>query len=204
MLETKRALDQIAEIHGHLARGEVYRDYRALPVALSGAGAVIAAALQRPILGTAPGGGFVVYWLVVALLCAPIAAGGVLRGYLRAATAAERRHTRTVVGQLLPSLLAGAAVSLALGFAGPEARTLLPGLWSILFALGVFASRPYLPRHIGWVALYYLVAGSGLLLLAAETTRINPWSMGVTFGVGQALAGLVLYWNLERRPHEQR
>jgi hypothetical protein len=81
VLETKRALDQIAEIHGHLARGEVYRDYRALPVAMSGAGA-------------------------------------------------------------------------ALGLAGPEAHALLPGLWSILFALGVFASRPYLPRNTGgWLCI---------------------------------------------------
>jgi hypothetical protein len=40
-------------------------------------------------------------------------------------------------------------------------------------------------------------------MLGAGTTHTTPWSMGVTFGMGQALAGLVLYWNLKRRPHEQ-
>lgn len=202
-METRRALDQIAEIHEHLAKGEVYRDYRAVPVGLSGLGAVVAAALQRPLLGEPPGTAFLAYWLAVALICGAVAASGVLRGYLQARSPAERRHTRTVVGQLAPALVAGVAVSVPLGLAGPELRDLLPGLWSVLFSLGVFASRPYLPKNIGWVALYYLVAGLGALVLGATEAEITPWSMGFTFGVGQVLASLVLYWNLERRSDDR-
>ena len=37
--------------------------------------------------------------------------------------------------------------------------------WALLFSLGLFSCRPYLPRGIGWVALFYLLAGGGLLLL---------------------------------------
>ena len=63
---------------------------------------------------------------------------------------------------------------------------------------GVFASRPYLPRAIGWVALYYLIAGTVLLAKSADLASPSPWGMGVTFGFGQTVAGIVLYWDLER------
>lgn len=202
-METRRALDQIAEIHQHVTRADVYQDYRALPVGLSGLGAVAAAALQPAVLGPEPGVSFLWYWMAVAAFCGAIAATGVLRGYVRARTAAERHHTRTVTGQLLPAVVAGIAVSLALGLAGPELRALLPGLWAICFSLGLFASRPYLPRNIGWVGLYYLVAGVVALAMAAASGDATPWSVGIPFGVGQVFAGIVLYWNQERRTHEE-
>jgi hypothetical protein len=202
-METRRALDQIAEIHEHIARAEVYRDYRALPVALSGLGAVAAAAFEETLIGSDPGVAFLWYWLAVAAICGSIAATGVLRGYVQARTAADRRHTRIVTGQLLPAIVAGIAVSVPLGVAGPELRGLLPGLWAILFSLGIFASRPYLPKNIGWVALFYLAAGLVVLAMAARGGPLTPWSVGIPFGLGQALAGLVLYWNQERRADEQ-
>jgi len=90
----------------------------------------------------------------------------------------------------------------------------------MLFSLGIFASRPYLPRIMGWIALYYLVAGAVLLALGVESrtvsgwemdltfgfdesTSLSPWGMGLTFGVGQVLSGIVLYWNLEREDVSQ-
>ena len=45
-VDVTRALDQIAEIHQQIAKGEVYRGYRSLPVALSGLIGLIAAWLQ--------------------------------------------------------------------------------------------------------------------------------------------------------------
>jgi hypothetical protein len=76
---------------------------------------------------------------------------------------------------------------------------LLPGLWAVLFGLGVFASRPYLPRATGWVALFYLAAG-GLLLWAADRpgVALNGWGVGGVFGVGQLATALVLHRNVER------
>ena len=35
-VDVTRALDQIAEIHQQMAKGEVYRGYRSLPIAASG------------------------------------------------------------------------------------------------------------------------------------------------------------------------
>jgi hypothetical protein len=32
---------------------------------------------------------------------------------------------------------------------------------------------------------------------------MSPWAMGLPFGLGQLLTAAVLYWNLERRPHDR-
>ncbi len=197
-MEITKAIDQIAQIHAHLTKAEVSRDYRAVPVACSGVLALVAAFLApRIVLGASPRE-FVAYWVVVAVAGFLVAGGGIFHRYVTTADATARRRTRTVVGQLLPCLAAGIAVTAALADRGPGAVELLPGLWAVLFSLGIFASRPYLPRAVGFVALFYLLAGALLLGLAGSGFGLST-GMGLTFGPGQILAGLVLYWNLERK-----
>jgi hypothetical protein len=197
-MEITKAIDQIGQIHAHLTKAEVSRDYRAVPVACSGALALVAAVLESRIVPGASPREFVAYWVVVAVVGFLVAGGGIFHRYVTAADATARRRTRTVVGQLLPCLAAGIAVTAALTDRGPGAVALLPGLWAVLFSLGIFASRPYLPRVVGFVALFYLLAGALLLGLSGSGNGLSA-GMGLTFGPGQILAGLVLYWNLERK-----
>ena len=199
-MDVTRALDQIAEIHAHLAKGEVYRGYRSLPIAASGLIGVAAAALQPAPLGREPIG-FAVYWTGVALLAMLVGSSEILYNYAMRETATGRRHTRKVVGQFLPSVGAGGAIAACFCRIDPSLVVLLPGLWAICFGLGTFASRPYLPRASGWVALFYYAAGFMLLASASSGAPLNGWWIGVTFGTGQALAALVLWWNLERTEH---
>lgn len=196
-MEIDKALSQISEIHAHVARAEVYRDVKALPVALSGLVALTAAGLEPRWVDTAAGWAFVIYWLSVAMLCALMSGGGILRDYVLQGNQMARRRTRTVIGQFLPCLGAGVLVTM-IALPEPRLLALLPGLWAILFSLGIFAARPYLPRMIGYGALYYMAAGGVLLALAPGRDSLNPWGMGLTFGLGQFLTGLILYWNLER------
>jgi hypothetical protein len=191
-----QALSQISEIHAHLARGEVYRGYRPIPVAFSGIAALAAAALQPAVIGASGAKGFVLFWLLVAALSGLVCGGAIAYNYLAREDEFQRRRTRKVVGQFVPSLAAGGLITAALVARGGGWTALLPGLWSTLFGLGVFSSRPYLPRDAGWVALFYLVAGA--LLLAAGERALAPWGMGLTFGLGQIGAALVLYRDLER------
>jgi len=197
-VDVSRALDQIAEIHGQLAKGEVYRGYRSVPVAISGVIGLVAAALQPSSLGTADPLGFVIYWAAIGVAAGFVGTSEIVYNYAVHEDASERRHTRRVVGQFLPSLVGGAAIAVCFTHLNASLVTLLPGLWAICFGIGTFASRPYLPRASGWVALFYYAAGFALLWFARGPEPLNGWWVGGTFGVGQLLAALVLWWNLER------
>jgi hypothetical protein len=69
---------------------------------------------------------------------------------------------------------------------------MLPGLWEIIFSLGIFASCRFLPRPMFAVGLWYLVSGLACLALESGPQTLSPWSMGVPFGVGQLLVAAVL------------
>jgi hypothetical protein len=203
-VDVSRALEQIAEIHGQIAKGEVYRGYRSLPVAASGLIGIVAAWMQPRSLGAGDPVGFVVYWVAIAICAGFVGVSEIVYNYVVHESVADRRHTRRVVGQFLPSLAAGAAIALCFTHVSPALVTLLPGLWAICFGIGVFASRPYLPRASGWVALFYYVAGFALLWTAhtggagRTVGSLTGWWMGGTFGLGQICAAAVLWWNLER------
>ena len=78
---------------------------------------------------------------------------------------------------------------------------MLPGLWAALFSLGIFATYRLLPRSLFWVAVYYLACAVVILCLGPEHA-LSPWTMAGTFGVGQLVAAVLLYLNLERRDDE--
>lgn len=197
-VHVSRALEQIDQIHQQLAKSEVYRGYRPVPVACSGVAGLIAAAVQPRALGWNDPIDFVLYWTGVATICALIASSEIVHNYVIRESSTERRRTRRVTAQFLPALVAGAIVSGTFVRLNPALIAALPGLWSLFFGLGIFASRPYLPRASGWVALFYFTAGVVLLWLCPTGATHSPWSVGGTFGVGQLLAALVLYWNRKR------
>lgn len=196
-MDARHALEQIAEIHGHLAKGEVYRGWRAAPVALSGMVGLAAAWLQRPALDPIA---FVIYWTAVAAAAAAVGGSEILYHYAVADAAFSRRQTRRVLAQFLPALAAGALATATIVRLGGALVALLPGLWALFFGIAVFASRPYLPRASGIVALFYCACGAFLLWNAHTRIPWSPWAVGGVFGAGQLIAAIVLYWNLERQP----
>jgi len=197
-VDVTRALEQIAEIHQQIAKGEVYRGYRPLPVALSGLIGIVAAALQPSRLGTTDPLGFVMFWSIVATCAALVGSSEILHTYVVHDEAGSRRRTRKVVGQLLPSLVGGAAITACFVHLSAALVPLLPGLWAICFGIGIFSSRPYLPRASGWVALFYYAAGVALLWIARGAEPLSGWWVGGTFGIGQTFAAVVLWWGRER------
>jgi hypothetical protein len=105
------------------------------------------------------------------------------------------------VAQVAPALAGGAVLTLVALVAQPALAPYLPGLWALSFGLGIFASRPYLPRATGWVALYYAL--SGLLLVATADAGVpTGWSVGGVFAVGQLGSAAVLHANVERTVQE--
>jgi hypothetical protein len=196
-MDLSRALEDIAEIHRQIAKAEVYRGYRSAPFAASGVIGLAAAWLQPAEFDLDPVG-FVSYWLIIAACAAFVGGSEIIYNYVVHEDAAERRRTRCVVGQFMPSVVAGAAIGAGVVRFDPAAAPMVPGLWALCFGVGAFASRLYLPRATGWVALYYYAAGIGLMWLARPGASMSGWSVGGVFAVGQLLAAAVLWWNLER------
>lgn len=195
-MELNRALAQLADIQEQIARAEVYRGYRSLPLAASGLIGLAAAALQPSGLAADPLG-FVTYWTAIAACAGFVGVSEIVYNYVVHDAAVARKRTRRVVGQLLPGLLGAAIVTACFVRLDAALVALLPGIWAISFGVGIFASRLFLVRGTGWVALYFYAVGVGLLWTAAGPRSLSPWSVGGTFGVGQLLAAAVLYWNLE-------
>jgi len=199
-MELREALDSIATIRRRMAETEVFRGYRALPVALSAVFALVAGFVQ-PVLVPRPDQdvpAYVALWSAVALLS--IAAAG-LAMFVRdrvAGTSVTRPVTWLAVGQFVPCLLAAAAVTAVIVRVAPDAAWALPGLWQVFFSQGVFASCRLLPRAAFAVGVLYLVAGIVTLIFARGPDALSPWAMAVPFGVGQLAAAAVLYWTLER------
>jgi len=199
-VELDEALQQISEIRGRLASVETFREYRALSVAATGLAAVFTGIVQSVWLPKPESDPprWVLLWVGGALLCLMGAGAEILHGYWKCQSPHRRATTRIVLSHLVPPITAGGVLAWALSMRGADSAGLLPGLWAVLVSLGIFASRRHLPRAIGWVALYYLAAGSAILFLLPGTAALAPWVMAATFGLGQLAAALVLYWNLER------
>jgi hypothetical protein len=199
-MELRDALTQISEIRLQLARNEVFRGYRAMPVAFSGGIAVLAAVIQSVTMPdpVAEIGPYLVLWIGAAIVSG-LATGLEMMIRARNSTTTKTRElTWLALEQFCPALMAGALLTVVLVRAAPESLWMLPGLWQILFALGVFASCRLLPKPTFWVGVFYLGTGLAVIALAHGSAALSPWSMGLPFGIGQIMAALVLYFTLER------
>ena len=195
------ALERIGEIHDHLAKQEVYRGYRPVPVAISGGLALLAAVVEPRILGAHPAPrAYVLYWMALAAIAVLLPGARIAHRYFTIDDELAKRKTHRVLGQLAPALAAGAGLTAAILFLPDAPVALLPGLWALVFGLGIFASRPYLPKATGWVGLFYLTAGVALLAGSGDLHALSGWRVAGIFGPGQIVTAMVLGRNLGR-PH---
>ncbi|HEV3340888.1 MAG TPA: hypothetical protein VG125_11045 [Pirellulales bacterium] len=204
MMPLDEALAQISDIRGHLARTEIFRGYRAATIGFSAIVAVGAAGLQAALI-PAPAHAardYLVLWIGAAAFCLIVTAIEMSVRCARTTSPLAIRHACLAAEQFLPCVVAGALLTAAMFRYAGDALWMLPGLWSILFSLGIFASWRLLPRQTFWVAVYYLLAGVFCLAAARGDYALSPWAMVGTFGIGQALAAAILYHTLERS-HER-
>jgi hypothetical protein len=199
-MELHEALRQIADIRQQMARSEVFRGYRSVTVGFSGVLGLLAAAVQPRWVPSPESdlGGYLCLWVGVAAAGLLVAAAEMCWRARLAGTGLARQMTVLAAEQFLPSVVVGALLTLCIYRGAPEVAWMLPGLWSLVFGLGVFASYRLLPRQVFWVGLYYVLCGCGCLLWGQGEYAFSPWQMAIGFGGGQLLTAAILYWTLER------
>jgi hypothetical protein len=198
-MELHEALGRISEIRAKVTATETFRGFRSFTVGSTGLMAFVGAAAQayrldRP---TEQVGEYVSMWVGVAMMALIVAGSEVWYRYSTTESLLRRRLTVLIVQQFAPCMVAGAALTAVIVTSANQVAWMLPGLWAIVFSLGVLAICRFLPRAAFWVGAYYLASGT-LCLALGNVQPLAPWKMAVTFGVGQLLAGGVLYFNVER------
>jgi hypothetical protein len=199
-MEVHEALQQIDAIRAQVARTEIFRGYKAATIGATGVLGLIAAALQSVWISEPASqvGRYLQLWIGVAALSIAIVATELIARWLRTDSPLERGKTQRAVEQFLPCIVAGGALTAVIMAFAPDSAALLPGLWAIVFSLGVFASWRQLPPPALAVAFYYLAAGIASLAWARGPHALSPWAMAGSFGVGQLLTAVILYSTLER------
>jgi hypothetical protein len=195
MKELQRALSEIHSIRSQVARGTEFRGYGPASIALSGLLAMVVAAVQTQ--WTARHGKMdLTIWVAV---WAGTAAVSVLLTGIDTFARARRVHVgfaremiQSAVEQFLPAVMVGFLLTVVMMQVAAQDCWMLPGLWELIFSLGVFASCRFLPRQMFAVGVWYLAAGLFCLAAGSAARPLSPWMMGIPFGVGQLLVAAVL------------
>jgi hypothetical protein len=199
MTDLTQALAEISEIRAQVARGTQFRGYGPASTAVSGTLALIVAAAQA--VWMKEGGRdvlpFLAVWVATAAVSVALATFETIVRSQRVHSGFATEMIRSAVEQFLPAAIVGLLLTGVMLLAAPKEVWMLPGLWELIFSLGVFASCRFLPRQMFAVGLWYLVCGLTCLMMASGPRVLSPWEMGIPFGVGQLLVAAVLRYGFE-------
>jgi hypothetical protein len=193
MKEIQQALSDIHSIRHQVARGTQFRGYGPMSIAFSG---VLALAVA---MGEVKWGGHAKHDFMALVVWVCTAAVSVGCSSIETFARARRVHSdlaqemvQSALEQFLPALVVGVLLTAVLIRVAPDDFWLLPGLWELVFSLGIFASCRFLPRPMFAVGVWYLAAGLCSVVVASGTKTFLPWTMGIPFGIGQLLVAAVL------------
>jgi hypothetical protein len=194
-----QALQQLSAIRTQVARDTQFRGYGPASIAASGLLALAVAAVQSHI--THDGRDFFPFlfvWAGTAAIAIGLTASETIGRARRAHDGLANEMILLAAEQFLPALVVGVLLTVVLVEAAPQQLWLLPGLWQLLFSLGVFASCRFLPRQTLAVGVWYLLAGLTCIMVQSAAKTFSPWTMGIPFGVGQLLVAAVLQFGFEK------
>ena len=199
MTDLTQALAEISEIRAQVARGTQFRGYGPASTAVSGTLALIVATAQA--VWMKEGGRevlpFLAVWVATAAVSVALATFETIVRSRRVHSGFAAEMIQSAVAQFLPAGIVGLLLTGVMLLAAPKELWMLPGLWELIFSLGVFASCRFLPRQMFAVGLWYLVCGLACLMIASGPRILLPWEMGIPFGVGQLLVAAVLRYGFE-------
>jgi hypothetical protein len=203
MTELQKALAEIAAIRGQVARATQFRGYGPLTLAATGLLAAAAAAVQAALVrdpARRPAA-YLLIWVATAALSLTLIGAEAISRARRAHSTLALPMLRSAGAEFLPAIAAGLLLTAVVYRDAPEGVWMLPGLWQVVFSLGIFSSCRLLPRPMFAVGLWYLMTGLIVLAEGARGNALSPWAMGAPFGVGQILVAAVLRFGYRER-HE--
>jgi hypothetical protein len=204
MSELHKALSDISNIRREMARSTQFRGYGPATLAATGLLSLAAAIAQTAWLPE-PARYPLAYlriWGALAAVSATLTGVQMVTRTRRLHSSLSNAMLRQAVEQFLPALAAGILLTLVLlRHYTPATFWMLPGLWQLVFSLGVFASCRFLPRPMFAAGFWYLACG--LLTLSLGNARaLAPWTMGLTFGGGQLLIAAILFLTAQEASDE--
>lgn len=203
MDDLNKALDDISSIRRQVARTTEFRGYGPATLAATSAFAVLAAVAQglwipQPAAHT---GQYVGLWYATAFISIALAGFQMYTRSRRIHSGLSDQMIHMAVEQFLPALGAGLLLTFVLLRTVPELAWMLPGLWQVVFSLGIFASCRFLPPPIIIAAVWYLFTGLACVGLAGSQA-LSPWAMAIPFGAGQMLIAGILFFSAKEWRHE--
>lgn len=203
MANLREALSDIRSIRALMARCIEFRGYGPTTLAITGVLAIAVASIEEwDLFGSARDP-----WQYLWVWIGTAAVSLILIG-IETVARARRIHSglamqmvHSAFEQFLPAIVAGILITVVMARFSPQNLWMLPGLWQVLFSLGVFASCRFLPRATFWVGVWYLAAGLTCLALGHGDSAFSPWEMGVPFGLGQLMVAGVLQFGY--RDHDE-
>jgi fumarate reductase subunit D len=195
MKDLDKALADITAIRSQMARGTEFRGYGPITVAATGLLAMLAAATQALWLPD-PASNVVAYlalWVATAAVSVALIGVEMVARTRRIHSGLADEMIHAATEQFIPAGVAGMLITVVLYRFAPESLWMLPGLWQIVFSLGLFASCRSLPRPMFAAGVWYLGAGLATLAFANGEQAFSPYAMAVPYGVGQLYIAAVLY-----------
>ncbi|MGI4828666.1 MAG: hypothetical protein ACRYFU_10830 [Janthinobacterium lividum] len=192
MSELNQALVDIRSIRRQVAQTTEFRGYGPFTLSATAVIALVAGAVQSHWLHEPAShpAEYVALWLTTAVLCASLIATEMLTRANRLHSGIADEMVRMAVTQFLPAGLAGASLPLVLLHVTPSVFWMLPGLWQIIFSLGVFASCRCLPRPMLLVGAWFLVTGLACLALG-DNRALAPVTMSLVYAMGMGLVAAI-------------
>jgi hypothetical protein len=199
MNDLNKALGDISSIRRQVAHSTEFRGYGPATLACTGALALAAAGAQALWLPDPANhiAGFLSIWVWTAALSAALIGIEMYARTRRIHSGMADEMIRMAVEQFLPSAAVGGLVTFVLVRFVPGSQWMLPGIWQVIFSLGVFSSCRFLPRPMAVAGGWYLLTGLTCLALG-DGRALSPWAMGIPYGAGQMIvAGILLFYSRE-------
>lgn len=194
MQDLHKALGDIRIIRRQMARSTEFRGYG--PATLAGTAAIaITAAGAQAVLVSDPANHITKYlgiWLSTAFLSSTLVGVQMYTRSRRMHSGMSDEMILMAVEQFLPSVGASLLFTIVLLRYVPGLLWMLPGIWQLIFSLGVFSSCRFLPRPMLAAGAWYLTTGLACIALG-DSRALSPWAMGIPYATGQLLVAGILW-----------